>query len=85
MIDEEKQEKHIDKAKEIFGITDNCGRAGYIIYDGEMLDFGGPSEKSDRRESYQHHSEIFQVYEELPTIEVRESRRSSYKYNLIDQ
>jgi len=85
MNDEEKQQKLIDKAKEIFGITDHCGRAGYILYDGEMLDFGDPSKKSDTKYRYQDHSDIFQVYEELPKIEVRESRGACYKYNLIDQ
>jgi hypothetical protein len=69
MIDEENQKKLIDKAKEIFGITESCKRAGYILPNGEMLDFGNPDRKEpDDGIRFQDHSEVWQVYSHFPEI-----------------
>ena len=85
MIDEEKQQKLIDKAKEVFGTTESCGRAGYILPDGEMLDFGDPVRKDDIKYRYLDHSEILQVYENFPEIEHIKRNGQCFMNNLNDQ
>jgi len=39
MNDEEIQDELIDKAKEMYGTTENCMVAGYILPNGDLLDF----------------------------------------------
>lgn len=41
----EEKEKLKKKAIERYGLTDNCRRAGFILDDGKMLDFGKGDEK----------------------------------------
>jgi hypothetical protein len=83
MINEEKQKKLIDKAKEIFGITDSCKRAGYILPDGEMLDFGTNDRPHESR--YYDHSEVLQVYSHFPEIETIKPNGQCFVYNYNDQ
>lgn len=83
MIDEDKQDKLIDKAKEMFGTTDSCYRAGYILPDGEMLNFGNPDRDYDYR--FQDHSEILQVYNEFPEIPKTKPLGKCFYYNYNDQ
>ena len=84
MIDEDKQKKLIDKAKEIFGITDECKRAGYILPDGEMLDFGNPDSQRNRGYRYREHSDIWEAY--MPFPEIKQIKRNGYCFfNYIDQ
>ncbi len=83
MIDEEKQKKLIDKAKEIFGTTENCKRAGYILPDGEMLDFGHPNRDYEYR--FLDHSEVLQVYNAFPEIETIKPKGQCFVYNYNDQ
>ncbi|KKL59159.1 hypothetical protein LCGC14_2218160 [marine sediment metagenome] len=85
MIDEKKQEKLIDKAKEIFGITDHCGRAGYILPDGNMLDFGNPSYEDDIKYRYQEHSEVGRIYESFPEIKTIKRNGSCFAIVYNDQ
>ena len=85
MIDEEKQKKLIDKAKEIFGTTEHCSRAGYILPDGEMLDFGNPDRKHNGGGiRYQDHSEVWQVYSHFPEIK-RIDGKVCFRHNYNDQ
>ncbi len=82
MIDEVKQKKLIDKAKEIFGITESCSRAGYILPNGEMLDFGNPDRINGGH--YRTHSDIWEVYSHFP--EIKSIERKGYCFsNYIDQ
>ncbi len=82
MVDEEQQKELINKAKEIFGITDNCNRVGYILPDGEMLDFGNPDRKEGGR--YREHSDIWEAYSHFPEIKTIE-RNGYCFFNYIDQ
>lgn len=55
----EKEKLHIERAEEIFGYTDDFEKAGYLTWDGELLDF---SNGSDRR--IEDHRAINQVFDE---------------------
>lgn len=83
MIDEKKQKKLIDKAKEIFGITDICSRSGYILPDGEMLDFGNPDMKNGGH--YRTHSDIGEIYSYFPEIESIKPKGQCFSGDYIDQ
>ena len=58
-----------NKAKETFGITKDPLEAGYVLPDGEMLDFSGRHEGSDERDikgqRYSDHREISQIGTEM--------------------
>jgi len=84
MIDEEKQEKLISKSKEIFGITDSCIRGGYILPNGEMLDFGN-KEVPELESRYYDHSEVWQVYELFPEIKEIRKEGQCFARNYNDQ
>lgn len=55
----EKEKLHIERAEEIFGYTDDFEKAGYLTWDGKLLDF---SDGSDRR--IEDHRAINQVFDE---------------------
>jgi len=84
VIDEEKQDKLIDKAKEIFGITDSCHKGGYILPDGEMLDFGN-KDVPELETRYLDHSEVWQIYDALPEIEEIKKEGQCFARNYNDQ
>lgn len=81
--DGEKQKELIDKAKEVFGTTDECDRAGYILPDGKMLDFGIPDMK-ERKGRYLDHSEVWQVYSHFPEIK-RIDGKICFRHDYNDQ
>jgi len=92
LIDEEIQDKLINKAKEIFGTTESCKRAGYILPDGEMLDFGNPDPRGIVKDKYnehryQDHSEVWQVYSHFPEIKTinPEKKGQCFVSNYNDQ
>lgn len=61
--DKELKEKLVQSAKFLFGTTDSCERAGFILPDGSMLDFGNPDNKNDKNR-YLDHSDIWQVFDD---------------------
>ena len=52
----------IERAKEIFGLTDDWNEAGYILDDGEMLDFSGKNEGGSAGMRSRDHREIGQAF-----------------------
>jgi len=66
-----------EKAINHFGTTEKPHEAGYILYDGQMLDFSG-GYKDERRID---HSEIYQIY----TDEELEEANKKYRYGGIIQ
>ncbi|MCK5548036.1 MAG: hypothetical protein KAI64_03415, partial [Thermoplasmata archaeon] len=52
----------IDRAKEIFGLTDDWSEAGYILDSGEMLDFSGKNEGGSAGTRARDHREIGQAF-----------------------
>jgi len=57
------KEKLVETAKLVFGTTDSCERAGFILPDGSMLDFGNPDNKNEKQR-YMDHSDIWQVFDD---------------------
>lgn len=66
-----------ERAIEHFGTTKKPHEAGYILYDGQMLDFSGGYK--DTRQT--DHSEIYQIY----TDEELEEANKKYRYGGIIQ
>lgn len=52
----------IDRAKEIFGLTEDWNEAGYILDDGEMLDFSGKNQGGSAGMRARDHREIGQAF-----------------------
>jgi len=59
-INKEEAEKYTEKAKEIFGLTNQLDLAGYILTDGDMLYFSGDGITRDM-----DHRDIKAIYEDL--------------------
>jgi hypothetical protein len=51
-----------DAAREYFGITKDCNRAGYILRNGDMLDFGYTKDGESNR--YFDHSDVSVAFQE---------------------
>ena len=75
------KEKLIAEAIKEFGFTDSCTRAGYILPNGEMLDFGDKEHpEKDRRNKL--HEEIRKVYKTLKIEPKKEGFDSDYPEGL---
>jgi len=55
-------EATVERAKEIFGVTDNWREAGYILESGEMLDFSGKNQGGSSDQRGRDHREINQAF-----------------------
>jgi len=84
VIDEDKQRLLIEAAKERYGITDHCSRGGYILPNGDILDFGDPYDKRSKTRMVDH-SEITFVFDEAG-VELEHSRfeKCGYAQDQID-
>jgi len=52
----------VERAKEIFGLTEDWSEAGYILDDGEMLDFSGKNQGGPAGTRSRDHREIGQAF-----------------------
>ena len=77
-----------NKAKETFGTTQDLLEAGYILPDGEMLDFSGRHEGADERDiagqRYSDHREISQAGVEMQPFIDSGAVRIDARSGLID-
>jgi hypothetical protein len=69
-------------AKQEFGVTDNCYRAGYILEDGSMLDFGDEKNKAENERKWDHET-IWALYGEHTGLKPEKIFKNSYRNNHI--
>jgi len=66
-MDKDDLKELIKNAKKTFGLTNSCSRAGYILPDGSMIDFGDPYDKNRDERTFEHWMIGKALKEDYPT------------------